>query len=425
MASGGKNRYIGDDNSFKNEKNALLDGNMPRPKPGKGGTFKAFVWAFLAVAIVGGAFWWLRMDPQSQGALKDAAAETINNALEKTPLAGAGDILRASPPPLPREVLNPPTEAGTLAGRSVTGTIASPVDLGQHAAYDSDRYENSSVSGRAYSPPAPGVAGGPGGNAFSPEFVPPAKEDSTVRSSYLADLAQWLASRYRPGPKGGTLAVDARNINQLCGVELAARAKGGRSALLRYAFQPSMIQGLYNLYINQFMGDLDAAARKRGLDARQNRDFHMALAGRAMLVANALDDIMEVPELGKKLGAIDAASQKAVDINSQLTNAVFELDELREAKAPQRQISATQMRVDGIAARYRRAMEEHAEAQRALANAIGGKGGRPLDDDSLLFMASWVERRRAAGENAAASLRGISEVLRDLARRCSQTEPEN
>lgn len=362
------------------------------------------------------------MEPEQRGILRDAAAETVNDALDGTPLAGVGDLLRKSPALAPPHVINPPTSAGTLAGRNIKGTIAAPIATSLPSFNQpAGPVDNSTLRQPDSFPPlAPGVAGGKNGATFSPEFMPPAREDSTVRSTYLSDLAQWLADRYRPGPNGGTLAVDARGINHLCGVELAARARGGRSALLRYAFQPSMIRGLYDLYINQFMSDLDAAAKKRGWDAGQTRDFHLAIAGRVTVVANMLDGIMKVPDLSRKLDNIDVASQKAVDLNAQLANAVFELDELRDARASSQQIKTARMRVDGITARYRRAMDEQATARQNLVSAIGKEMGQPADEDSALFMAAWVERRRDAGGNATESLEGMSGVLRDFVRRCKQ-----
>lgn len=414
----------------------MLPKTLPSPKRGRGGTLKAAIWAMLAMLALGGSVGWLTLDEEDKEALRDSAACKVNDAAAGTPLAGVGDMLRKSPPPPPEQVLNPPTAAGTLSGRNVTGTIAAPVEMGSQASYSRSFEEPGKNAGRpgASDQPAPaegrlvpeqtlipGVGGGPDGTTFTPKYMPPVKEDTKVRPTYLSDLAQWLAHRYQPGPRGGTLSVDARNMNQLWGVELAARAEGGRQALLRYAFQPSMIQGLYDLYINQFMRDLDNAANERGLNASQNRDFHMAVAGKATLAANALDGIMAVPDLGKRLNAIDEAAQKAVDINAQLANAVFDLDELREDKAATaQQLSAGQMRVDGITARYRRAMDDHAAARQALVDDIRKNCDNAPDSDSLLFMASWVERRMGEGQSARDSVKGVSGVLRDLARRCAQ-----
>ena len=76
--------------------------------------------------------------------------------------------------------------------------------------------------------------------------------------------------------------------------------------------------------------------------------------------------------------------------------------------------------MDGLSARYRRALEERAAAQRALVAAIRKGGGQALDDDSLLFVAYWVDRRLREGPQAPASVQSAAAVLRDLARRCAQ-----
>lgn len=398
----------------------ITSSSMPAPRHG-GGTAKAVFWAFLAILLVGGAAFWLYSKPETREFLREEAAEKINSVASGTPLAGIGDILRATPPPPPPMVLNPPTEKGTLSGRTVTGTIASPVDLPATVTSGSSPV---SVNG-GYVPAGSGMAEASVLSQHEPQpvfgrdLVPPATEDTTVRPGYLAELARWLASRYRPGANGGALDMNVQALNHLGGVTIASQARGGRASLLRYAFQPSMLSGLYNLYINRFMSDLDSAARQRGLDARQNRQFHLALAGRALLVAGALDGIAKVPELGKRLTAIDGLAQKTVDINEELTKAVFELDELREKKAAAALRKTAQMRVDGFTARYRRAAEEHTAAQRALCDDIRKNSGQTLDDESLLFLAAWVERRLSSDSTALAALRGCSSILRDLAAKCS------
>ena len=77
-----------------------------------------------------------------------------------------------------------------------------------------------------------------------------------------------------------------------------------------------------------------------------------------------------------------------------------------------------QLRVDGLSARYRRALDERENAQRQLVAALRKGGGQSLDGDSLLFLAQWVTRRINEGGQARASVQSASNILRDLARRC-------
>ena len=117
----------------------------------------------------------------------------------------------------------------------------------------------------------------------------------------------------------------------------------------------------------------------------------------------------------------EKASQVVVDINAQMAEAVFAVDQLRENNAGDSQVSTAQLRVDGLSARYRRALEERAALQRTLVAAIRQGGGQALDDDSLLFVAQWIDRRLRSDPQALASVQASAGILRDLARRSAQT----
>lgn len=367
---------------------------MRSPTPEKAGRGKALFWAALCLALLGAAIWWLRQPESTRKEMRAEAAGKINDALENTPLAGIGNALMDTPPPSPAALLHRPSDPGTLSGPVVTGTVAAGLDTAQGA---------------------PGATLSPDAGA-DPEEAP-LREDPRVSPAYLEALAVWLAERYHPAT--GSLGVTAQTMNQYGGSTLAAKAKGGRPGLLRYAFQPSMLDGLYRLYIDRFMADLDSAAQKIGLTATQNRQFHKALAGKAALWASGLEGILAVPDLQDALRKIDDLAQKAVDANIQLTNAVFELDDLREARAPKQQMETAQLRVNGLAARYRRANEEHAAAQRNFVARIREQTGQTLDAETLLFMAAWAERRLAGDSHGAAALRNCVGLLRDLGRRCA------
>lgn len=391
---------------------------LPEPEPGSGGR-KLWIVVVLAVLLLVAAAWWFSRDDATRAGLREKAASYVDGVTAGTPLAGAGNLFRTAPPPPPPSVTNPPTEPGTLAGRNVQGTVPAPVDTGLSSGAGAPDAAGAAgaADGAADAAGAPGQAGAEGA---LPGYVPPVTEDSRVRSGFVTELAHWLAARYRPGPRGGTLAVTVQGLNQRLGVAQAGMVAGGRAALLRYAFHPSMIQGLYNLYAARFLQELDEAARRRGLDEAQNRQFHLALAGRAVILAGALEGVASVPDMKARLAHVEQLAQNAVDINAQMAQAVFELDERRSANAPRQELAAGQLRVDGLSARYRRALDEQAAAQRALVAAIRKGGGQGMDDDSLLFVAHWVERRLADDRDALASVRAAAGVLRDLGRRCAE-----
>ena len=394
----------------------MTDLDMKRPEEASrknAGRGAVVFWAVASLAALGVLAVWLLASPGEKEKWRNSAADTLDSWTADTPVAGMGGLLRSDPAPLPDTILRPQTEEGTLSGREVSGLVGSPVEVGNRQI---------SLSAMPAEEMIAKITAAPDSTLFSPEPLPPVTEDREIRPGYLTALADWLAGRYRTGAAGGTLLMNVQALNNLCGVTLAADAKGGRQGLLRYAFHPGMIQGLYKLYIDRFMIDLDNAAKKRGFDEAEIRDFHRAIAGKATLVSNSLEGVMAVQNLGDQLERIDAQAQKVIDLNAQLAAAVADLDALRNQKATASQLSATQMRVDGLAARYRRSVGEHEEAQRALAAAIRRNAGACLDEDSLLFMAAWVERRIGNDSGARQTLIACNDILRDLARRCSKPE---
>ncbi|WP_022655035.1 hypothetical protein [uncultured Desulfovibrio sp.] len=377
--------------------------NLPRPRSGKSGGRKAGVLALMAVLAVGGAAFWLTCEPSIRDLWREQAAGIIDNAVSGTPLASVGDLLRGGPPPPPPSVTSPNTAPGTLAGQNVQGTVGAPVDT-------SLPLELSGLAGGTDMPD----------QSVQGAVAPKVTADSRVRPDFVEDLAAYLVSRYKPGPRGGLLGVSVQNVNQRYGVKMAGAAEGARAGLLRYAFHPTMLQSLYALYVDRFMTALDREAAAKALSPEQNRQMHIALAGRFAMLSGTLEGVASVPDLNKRIKALEQISQNVLDINTQMTTAVFDLDQLRENKASQPAITATQLRVDGLGARYRRVLEERAAAQRALVATIRKGGGQDLDDDSLLFVAYWVDRRLQEGPQALASVQSAAGVLRDLARRCAQ-----
>ena len=370
--------------------------NMPKPAPARAGARKAVVLALLAVILVSGAAIWLTRDKSTRDQWREKAADVIDNATSGTLLAGVGDVLRDGPPPPPVSVVSPPTSPGTLAGQTVQGSVAAPVD---------------------------GSAAGQFGQQGGVQMPQKVTEDSHVRLEFVEDLAAFIVARFKPGPQSGTLNVSVQALNQRYGVKLAGTSdgKGGRDALLRYAFQPTMLRGLYSLYADRFLDAVNRDAAAKGFTPEQVRQLHMTMAGRFVLLAGALEGVASVPNLAARMREEDKAAQVAVDINAQMAEAVFAVDQLRENNASGSQISTAQMRVDGLSARYRRALEERAAQQRTLVAAIRQGGGQALDDDSLLFVAQWVDRRLHADPQALASVQASAGVLRDLARRSAQT----
>lgn len=406
---------------------------IPRPTPGKGGAFKLVLFTILACVLLGVAALWLFQSPERQDNLREQAATTLDDATKDTLLQGLGNIVRKSPPPPPEYVTNPRTRPGTLAGQNVQGTVGVPIGDPDPKTATGGGNQNGTVSGTGNQAAHNGQAGSgativsspsSGANPYGPgpdgtqAIMPRVKEDSRVRGDLVDDLAGFLVSRYKPAGNG-QLNVSVKTLNHRYGQKVNKGEDGGRAGFLRYAFQPTMLSGLYGLYVNRFLEALDNEARAKNFNPTQTQQLHTAIAGRALMVASALEAIVDSPNLANLRANYDKRTQEVVDINAQMTNATFELDEMRENNAPRAQLAAAQLRVDGLAARYRRSLDERQQAQRQLVGAIRKDAGQSMDDESLLFLVQWVGRRMNEGGQAKASVQSASNILRDLSRRCA------
>lgn len=374
--------------------------NLPEPTPAKAGSVKLIVLAVLAVVLLGGAVFWLTRDDDTKTALKDTMVGAVENAVKDTPLAAVAKYLTPPPPPPPPSVVSPATKPGTLAGQVIVGTVPSGVD--------------GSV---------------PEGDAAALEVTPPVlpkvEEDSAVRLLFIEDMAHWLVSRYQPG-KGilwGVSGINMRYGSQMHGLNYQGEdSMAGRAWLLRYAFNPAMLSALYNLYADRFVEDLGLAAaeprRGQPFTPEQTDAMFQAYAARFVAFGGALQGVASITDFSSRMAGIARLGQQVVGIHSQIAEAVFALDEARESNNATRMETA-QLRINGLNSQYQRIVGERNTAQHALLNAMrqGGPAARGLDDDTLMFVASWMERRLASDPRAAQSAVTAAGLLDDLAAR--------
>lgn len=376
-------------------RNTRID-QLPPPTEHRGGHGGLIFVTLAAVLLVGGATYWLTRDDATKEALKSRAEELVQG----TPLDKVRQLFL--PPPSPPVGLSaPPTEPGTLSGQTVQGTVPAGIDP-------------------TVDPAAAGQV----------PALPKVEEDSVVRSLFVEDMAQWMVSRYQPGKDGGRVNIGVQSANMRYGTSLRGISfrgedlLAGREALFRYAFSPAMLQALYALYVDRFVEDLALAAAepKQGqpLTAQETDEMYRAYAGRFTSLARVLDNIAAVPDFRQRMENLNKSAQKAIDIHTQVGEAVFVLDEAREA-SKDGPIEAAQLRVNGLNAQYRRAIDERTQAQQSLVNAVRGTDSpRILDDDTVLFVAHWMERRLEKQPEALQSARAAAQILHDLAKRLHQ-----
>lgn len=373
---------------------------LPKPRPGRSG-FRLGLLAVLALLVVSAAAYWLTRDDETREALRKQAVTAIDKATEGTPLAGVSTILTPPPPPPPPSVLNPPTAPGTLSGPVVQGATGTPVDTSM----------------------MPGAPQDGGPQVVAPKVV----EDTRVRFGFVDDLAAYLVESYTPGARGGSLTISPQSLNSRYGVNLTGLdggAQGGREGVLHYAFHPTMLHGLYNLYVERFLEAVTLESqlphKGRTLTQAQARQMYMVFAGRLVTTAAALDAILKVPDLRAQLDLLQAKADAVRDIGGQMTGAVYELDNQRQQGATEAELAAAQLAVDSLGTRYRKAVDEQAAVRRDLVNSVRTHGAQGMDEDTVLFMARWVDRRLRQNPDAQAAVQAGIGILRDLGRRFAQ-----
>ena len=373
---------------------------LPKPRTRRGSARLGLL-AVLALVAVSAAAYWLTRDEATRESLRKDAVTAIDKATEGTHLAGVSTLLTPPPPPPPPSVLNPPTAPGTLSGPTVQGSVGTPLNT-------------------AMMPGAPQTA--------EPQTVAPkVVEDTRVRFGFVDDLATYLVESYVPGARGGSLAVSPQGLNNRYGVNLTGLdggAQGGRQGVLQYVFHPAMLNGLYHLYVDRF---LEAVAQEsqlphkgRTLTPTQARQMYMVFAGRLVTTAAALEAVLKVPDLRQRLDALQQYAATIREIGGQMTETVYNLDEQRRQGASEAELAAAQLAVDSLGTRYRTAVDEQAAARRKLVADIRTHGAQGLDEDTVLFMAHWVDRRLRQNPDAGSAVRTGIDILRDLGRRFAQ-----
>lgn len=255
------------------------------------------------------------------------------------------------------------------------------------------------------------------------------KEDSVVRLLFVEDLAQWLAARYQPGRAGDGLNWNLQSLNLRYGAQLRGFNHGGedavsgRAALLRYAFNSPMLTALYDLYADRFVEALAHAASeprqgKPPLTPEQTDDMFRAYARRFATLSGVVRGIASLKDFSARMAEAAQLSRRVGAVHGQMTEAVFALDEAREARSKNR-MEAAQSRIDGFAAQYQRAVSERDAARRNFLNAVrqAAPGAREADDDGIMFAAAWMERRLSRDPQSLQTMIVAAGLLEDLSDR--------
>lgn len=246
--------------------------------------------------------------------------------------------------------------------------------------------------------------------------------DSVVTTLFVRDLAQWLVNSYQlgkgnaPGRTSVTfVGANLRYGNSLTGLRFPGKDPvAGRKSVLDYVYSSGMMEGLFRLYGDLFLDEMAVAVanRKQPLTHLQAADLYNLYAGLFRQGEGALRGIARLPDLSGQLRQLHSASQRVISANSQFAEALFLFEEARdagnkaEAERYQQHVVANSHKVEST-------IQERAVARRALADAIkSNAGGRTPGEDSLIYLAEWVDRR---GPSKSAATATAADIMRRLA----------
>ena len=352
--------------------------------------------------------------PQEK-AVQSAApsAPVLNTASEAAGPAEAGKP--AAPSTAPADAGTPSAEAqaeaqAEAAPRQVSGSLNSgprPRQLSAEEKRDARVEEALAATSRM-------DGGDSASGSLSENAAQPVKEahDPVVTPHFVSELAAWLANSYKPAANGdglGKSAVTLRSANARFSLSPALRsaerdALKGRSAILRYVYSPGMLEALYRMYGPALLAELEDAARsgRRSFDQAQTAAMFRLYSGKLASVASALEAAsrLDVPAMVKPIRQAAAQEEAASEAFAKAYAAHSEAREAGNREAMDRHSARM---VQSI----REASQADARKERVRQNVVHAlkqnMTGTPLSDADLIFLAEWLERRKASKEAVSAS----------------------
>ncbi|MCL1985992.1 MAG: hypothetical protein FWG59_06050 [Betaproteobacteria bacterium] len=387
---------------------------LPAPRPGQAGRRKLIIAAALALILFAGLTFWLTRDEEAKQDIISRTEGTLHSA-GLDPLVDAAKGLLTPPPPPPAvHSVGVATPGVSANGTLIQGTVPSPVDLATAA-------NTQSADGSAAHPDTASTS--------PPGVMPQQREDSVIRPDFVHDLANWLVMRYKPASQGakGQLNVSIQAANMRYGASMRGMERqgkdpdGARAYILRYAFNPTMLEALYGIYADRLVDEVAQTAlapdQGKTLNEAQLNDLYKTYAAFFADLAGVTGGIAAMPDLKGRIEVMNRANQQTIALHKQIVEKVFALDEAREKK-DDANIPNIEASIATLNGRYRTALQGQGNARAALISALRkGSPAQRLDDDSILFLALWVERRMDKQADALDTTRKASSLLNDLSLR--------
>ncbi len=407
--------------------------NLPEPSAKRGSALKLGIITALVVAITGAGLYWLSRDEEGKEEIKTAIKENVDTVIKDTPLEGVSEYISPPPPPPPSGT-PPVTAPGTVAGQTIQGNLTSPeTSLEAQTATDDSAIteaigasdtlgatDSTNTHEQTQDTDIAAEAKQATERAPATPILPKVQEDAKVPAPFVDDMAQFFVRQYKPG-KGTSLSLASLNMRygekmHMLMPEGSQDVFSARAALLRYAFNPPMLNALYGLYANRFLDAMELAASQpekgKPLNPLELSNMFKAYASECRTASGIFEGISKMPDFTTRMENIASLTQSSLDIHASMTSAVFDLDTAREEKNTAA-ADAAQARIDDLNAQYQQALFERQGARDAFVRLVrrNGLAANKADADDILFVAAWLERRKSKSDDILESAAAVAQIL--------------
>ncbi len=400
--------------------------------PERGRPVAAFCIILVLTGVVG--WFWMARDPD--------ARRTVAEGVERTGTTLRNLVSAVWPGTVRNDAHRSPSSGTDPA--SGTSTLGEGIQVGPGDAFpvfsfgtDGEAAEHTAPgTAEAGEKPFPdgavqrGIVAGVEADAPSPDKG--RQDDAVVRVAFIEDLAAWLVAGYQPSANGtGRLALNlqAANLRYGAGMRGLEGIDGDphekRAEILNYVFTPGMLTALYKLYIDRFMDSVERAGEAPRADggrltADQRAAMYTLYAARFRGLSGALQGSVALSDLGERIDGLREAARRVVAANSRYAELISAFDAARE-RGDGTRAAELRRQADAAAQSYRQSVLNRELAAADLVRGVrNNPEARNLDDGTLLYIASWVDRRlRRQPQAADAALQGATLFL-ELARRFEQ-----
>ena len=267
--------------------------------------------------------------------------------------------------------------------------------------------------------------------ALAESAAQPKKEvwDPVVTRHFVSDFAAWLVNSYSPSAREdaqGSSKITLRSANArystsstLCSAERDPFK--ARKAVLSYIYSPGMLEALYRMYGPRLLKELEGAASEgaKALSAKQVADMLQVYAGKLNRTAASLDAASR-QDIAALVAPIRQASAQEETANEAFAKAYAAHNEARDSGRADIMAEQSRRLVQSI----RAASEADARKERVRQNVVWAlkqkAEGAVLPDADLIFLAEWLERRKASKDAMSSSASICRRLAGDFAKRSAE-----